>query len=122
MNAYAYQAYKKTQVTTASQGDLIIMLFDGAIKFATQAKAMIDERDLAGANDRLLRAQDIVSELMSALNLDVGELAVNLYQLYEFTNELLIQANLKKDPVHIEQALDLLTQLRDTWREVVALV
>lgn len=120
MKSYAYQAYKKTQVNTASQGDLIVMLFDGALKFATQAKVMISENDFSGANEKLLRAQDVMGELMGALNTDVGEIAVSLYQLYDFINRLLIEANLKKETQPIDQAMGLLVQLRDTWREVVA--
>jgi len=60
----AYQMYKKTQVSTASQGDLLLMLFDGAIRFANQGRQAIAEQDMEQANVKLLRAQDIVTELI----------------------------------------------------------
>ena len=70
-------------------------------------------------NDKLVRAQDIMLELISSLNMDVGEIAQNLYQLYSFINQLLIQANVKKDGDLIQQAIKLLTELREMWHEVV---
>jgi len=123
MNANAaYQAYKSVQVNTASQGELIIMLFDGAVRMATQADHYIEQGNIAGANEKLLRVQDIMFELISALNMDTGEIAKNLYQLYDFVNQLLIKANVTKDREPLQQALKLLTELRDMWREVVARV
>lgn len=119
MNSYAYQAYKNTQVATASPGALILMLFDGAIKFSNQAVKCIEQSDFAGANEKLLRSQDIMSELISSLNMDVGEISNNLYQLYSFVCQLLVQANVEKDAKVINQAVGLLRELRDMWREVV---
>lgn len=122
MSVNAYQMYKKTQVSTASQGDLLLMLFDGAIRFANQGRQAIAEQDMEQANVKLLRAQDIVTELMISLDLDQGEIAENLYQLYSFIYELLVGANIKKDVNLIDQAVRFLTELRDTWRQVVAQV
>lgn len=122
MSVNAYQMYKKTQVSTASQGDLLLMLFDGAIRFANQGRQAIAEQDMEQANVKLLRAQDIVTELMISLDLDQGEIAENLYQLYSFIYELLVEANIKKDVNLIDQAVRFLTELRDTWRQVVAQV
>lgn len=119
MNSYAYQAYKKTQVSTASQGDLLIMLFEGAIRFSNQAIDAINESNFSLANEKLLRVQDIMTELTSALKRDVGEIAENLYQLYSYITQLLVDANIKKDIIKIEQAINLLTELCDTWREAV---
>ncbi len=122
MSVNAYQMYKKTQVATASQGDLLLMLFDGAIRFANQGRQCIVEQDMEQANVKLLRAQDILTELMISLDLDQGEIAENLYQLYNFIYELLVEANIKKDVDLIDQAVRFLTELRDTWRQVVAQV
>ena len=122
MGLDAYQIYKKTQVSTASQGELVVMMFDGAIKFSNQAKEMINQSKIAEAHEKLIRAQDIVSELSAALNMDTGEIAKNLYQLYDYINNLLVQANIKKDVEILDQAVQLLTELRDTWRQVVAKV
>jgi len=115
----AYQAYKQTQVSTASQGELLIMLFDGGIRFAKHAKKHLEDGDLAQANDKLIRAQDIVNELILSLNLDVGEIAQSLQQLYTYIYELLVQANVKKETKKIEEAIYMLTELRETWEQVV---
>jgi flagellar protein FliS len=116
----AYQVYRQTQVNTASQGELILMLFDGAIRFANQAQELIAEGDLEGANGKLIRAQDIMTELMVSLDMDQGEIAQNLYQLYDYIHDCLLRANIRKDVGLIEQAVRLLAELRDTWRQVVA--
>ncbi|MGI6148364.1 MAG: flagellar export chaperone FliS [Firmicutes bacterium] len=120
MSVHAYQVYKQTQVQTASQGELLLMLFDGAIRFAHQARQFIHSGDLAAANAKLIRAQDIMTELMVSLDLEQGELAENLYKLYDFIHDCLVQANIKKDVDLIDQAIRFLTELRDTWRQVVA--
>jgi len=96
------------------------MLFDGAIRFSNQAKEYILAKDFEQANAKLIRAQDIMMELMVSLDLDQGEIAQNLYQLYDFIHERLVEANLKKDVELIDQALRFLEDLRDTWRQVVA--
>lgn len=96
------------------------MLFDGAIRFARQAQECINRGDMEAANTKLLRVQDIVMELNLSLDLSVGEIAQNLQQLYTFIYERLVQANIKKDPAIIEEALRLLTELRDTWEQVVS--
>ncbi|HHT73222.1 MAG TPA: flagellar export chaperone FliS [Firmicutes bacterium] len=120
MSVNAYQVYRQTQVNTASQGELILMLFDGAIRFANQAQELIAEGDLEGANGKLIRAQDIMTELMVSLDMDQGEIAQNLYQLYDYIHDCLLRANIRKDVGLIEQAVRLLAELRDTWRQVVA--
>lgn len=119
MSVNAYNVYKKTQVSTASQGELLLMLFDGAIKFANQAKDMISHRQLEKANEKLIRCQDIVNELITSLNLDTGEIANNLHQLYSYIYERLVQANIKKDIEQLDEAIYMLSELRDTWRQVV---
>ncbi len=119
MSMNAYQTYKKTQVSTASQGELIVMLFDGAIRFTNQAKDFIEAQDFANANEKIVRTENIISELISSLDMEVGEMAQNLYQLYTFVYEHLVQANIKKDPSLLDEVLGLLMDLRDTWRQVV---
>jgi flagellar protein FliS len=116
----AYQVYKRTQVSTASQGELLLMLFDGAIRFAHQAREHIEKGELEQANERLLRAQDIVTELTVSLDLDTGEIAQNLYLLYTYIYERLVQANIKKDLEQLDEAVNMLEELRDTWRQVVS--
>ncbi|MBE3573078.1 MAG: flagellar export chaperone FliS [Moorella humiferrea] len=112
-----YQAYRQNQVQTLSQEKLVLMLYDGALRFCRQGLAAMEKRDYAGANGSLCRAQDILSELMVNLNRDVGEIADNLYKLYDFMYRHLVQANVKKSAVMVQEVMDLLQQLRDTWEE-----
>ncbi len=95
------------------------MLFDGAIRFGQQALDYITRGEIEEAHSKLLRAQDIVNELIFSLNLDLGEIAHNLQQLYTYINDLLVQANIKKDPAKCEKALQMLKELRSTWEEAV---
>ncbi len=120
MSVHAYQAYRQTKVSTASQGELLIMLYDGAIRFAHQARGHLLKNELEQANEKLIRAQDIVNELNFSLDLDAGEIAVNLERLYDYIYELLVQANIKKEPEHIDSALEMLNGLRDAWSQVVS--
>lgn len=119
MSVNAYQVYRQTQVSTASQGELLLMLFDGAIRFARQAQEHMNGGDIEQANSKLIRTQDIVNELILSLNHDVGELAQNLQQLYTYIYDLLVQANIKKEPDKVGEALHMLTELRETWEQVV---
>jgi len=119
MSVHAYQAYRQTQVSTASQGELLLMLFDGAIRFARQGQEHMEKGEIEQANFKLIRAQDIVNELILSLNLEVGEIAQNLQQLYTYIYDLLVQANIKKSAEKVDEAINMLTELRDTWEQVV---
>ena len=119
MSVQAYQVYRQTQVSTASQGELLLMLFDGAIRFARQSKDYMVTGKLEEASTKLINTQDIINELILSLDLTVGELAHNLQQLYIYIHDLLVQANVKKDPAIVDSALGMLVELRDTWGQVV---
>ncbi len=119
MSVQAYQMYRQTQVSTASQGELLIMLFDGAIRFARQSQEYMAAGKIEEASAKLIRTQDIINELILSLDLDVGEIAQNLQQLYVYVHDLLVQANVKKDPAIVDTALGMLVELRDTWGQVV---
>ncbi len=122
MTAHAYQVYRQTQVSTASPGELLLMLFDGAIRFARQAQEHISKGELEAANSKLIRVQDIISELNLSLDLSVGEIAQNLQQLYTYIYDRLVEANIKKDPEIVDEAIRFLVELRDTWEQVVCQV
>lgn len=119
MSVHAYQAYRQTQVATASQGELLLMLFDGAIRFAKQAEEHMEKKEIEYANSKLIRAQDIVAELLVSLDLEVGEIAQSLHQLYTYIYDLLVQANIKKEPEKVKEAVAMLVELRETWEQVV---
>jgi flagellar protein FliS len=117
-SAASANAYKSQQILTASREELTLMLFNGAIKFIAESAAAIEKADFAWANDRNLRAQDIVSEFMATLDMKY-DIAKNLWALYDYINFRLIQANLSKDIAQLEEAKGLLTELRDTWAEAM---
>ncbi len=112
--------YKKNQVATATGGQLIIMLYDGAIRFLKKSLKDIDEKNVEASHNHITRARKIVLELMFSLDMDKGgEIAQNLYELYFFMNQELIRANMKKDKDVIDQCIVLLNDLRATWKDVI---
>lgn len=113
-------AYRQVDVQTASQGKLIVMLFNGAIQRAEEAKRQLGGRNVQSIHDNLMRAQEILTELRGALDFSVGEIAYNLDRIYEYIIYLLIQSNIRKDAATLEEAIDHLTIMRDTWQEAFA--
>lgn len=120
MSTNPYQKYKNAQYNTASPEQLLLMLYNGAIKFAQQARLGLEEKNIELANNKLKRTQDIINELMVTLNLEQGgEIAENLYNLYEYMNRRLIQANIRKDPEIVDEVLGLLSEIKESWEEVI---
>ncbi|WP_336762385.1 flagellar export chaperone FliS [Paenibacillus sp. USHLN196] len=111
-----YDKYKQSSVQTSTPGQLVIMLYDGAIRFTKMGLEGIKSKDYSKANINLGKAQTIISELMSTLNLSYP-VSKDLFSLYEYMNHLLIQANIKKDIEHGEEALGYFQELRETWVE-----
>lgn len=114
-----YNKYREIQVATATPGQLLLMLYDGAIRFTREAGAALTAGQIEESNRLLQRAQDVLAELMSTLNPDAGQIAQNLYSLYEYMQRRLIEANIKKDPQAAEEVLGLLSGLREAWAEAV---
>jgi len=116
--AHGLQAYKQTRVNTASQGELLLLLYDAAIRHVARACERLDADDQTAANTHLLKAQDIVAEMMASLDLNV-ELATSLFQLYEYCHHELVQANLSRRKEGLRPVLEILTELRKAWQQVV---
>lgn len=117
--ARAYQTYQQNQVQTLSQEKLVLMLYEGAIKFTVQGKEACEKKDIEKTNYYLGRTQAILAELMANLNRDVGQVAENLFALYEYMYRRLVEANVKKDIVPMEEVAGMLRELRDTWVKVM---
>lgn len=117
-NLTAQKAYKQNSVTTASPGELTLMLYNGCLKFLHKAKLAIQEKNIQEKNTNLQKAQSIIGELMSTLNMDV-EVSKQLLPLYEFLNRRLIEANIQNDVAIIEEVEGFVTEFRDTWKEVI---
>src|SRR5947207_14035734 len=93
----AYEQYRTTSVSTTSRAGLVIMLYDGILRFTRQAVRAVERREFEEAHCNFLRAQDIMSELQSSLDLEVGgDLARNLQGLYEYGYRRLVEANCQK--------------------------
>lgn len=113
-----YNAYKQNTINMASKEQLLLMLVDGAVKYTKIAKLAIEKRDIQTAHKELTRVQDIFTELISTLDMNSGEMAENLFNLYDFIKRQLVQANMKKDVQIIDETLPLIEEVRDMWYEV----
>ncbi len=118
------RSYKAQSVKTASPGKLVLMLFDGYLRFTTAAMNSWKEEDLVkrneGINNNLIRAQNIVTELQSSLDMSVpGDLPGTLYRLYDYVLSNLQQANLNKDSQKVVEADKVISELRDAWAEML---
>ena len=119
MMATPCNRYMEMQVQTAPAENLVLMLYDGALRFARQAQVGLAEGRMQDAHNDLTRAQDILGELMGSLNMDAGEVARNLFKLYEFIQYRLVVANVRKSSEPIDDVLQLLGDLRATWAEAI---
>ncbi|MEY8739667.1 flagellar export chaperone FliS [Bacillales bacterium AN1005] len=113
-----YEKYRQSSVQTSTPEQLLIMLYDGAIRFIRAGIDGMNHQDLEKINLNLGKAQTIVSELMSTLDSSI-EVSKGLSALYEYVNHLLSQSNVKKVPEPAVEALGYLTELRETWAEAI---
>lgn len=114
-----FEAYQDASITTQSKGNLIVMLYDGAVKFLKLAVKEIDEKDPEAKGKYIVKAQNIINELNTVLDLDAGgEIAANLRRLYLFMNQRLSEANLKQDPQKIKEVITLLEELNQSWKAI----
>lgn len=115
--ANAYNAYKSNSVNYASKEQLLLMLLDGAVKFAKMARQAILDKDTVRSHENLVKTQDIFTELMITIDQNAGEWAVNMYKIYDFIKEKLFEANLKKDVKILDEVMPLIEEVRNTWQE-----
>lgn len=119
MNPYATpQAYRQSSILTASPGQLVVMLYDGAIRFLRQAELAMEEGAVAHTNDRMQRAEAILEELLETLNPEAGEIMQRLQSIYIFCRAELIAARIERSPQKIRQITKLLSDMRDAWAEI----
>jgi flagellar protein FliS len=120
-----WQSYRKVATQTASPGQLILMLYDGAIRFSEQALAGFEHRGDPLAfnqtiNNNIHRAQAIIVELNAVLNMRRGgEVAANLRRLYLYMDRRLREANIRKQREPIEEVIMRLRVIRDSWAEML---
>ena len=122
----ALSAYRETRIRTASQGQLVVMLYDEAVKQLDLALEIIGSEKvkpetIERLNKAVVKAQEIITELMASLDFDAGgEIAHNLFSLYNWFNRELLQANITKDAVRIRAVRSMLSDLRSAWQEIAA--
>jgi flagellar protein FliS len=111
-----HERYLETAVETASPARLIVMLYDGAIRFINEAAYAMQQRDYETQNTKLQRAQKILAELISSLDFDKGgEIAENLFRLYTYMYNQLVEANINDGRDRLEHVVHLLSELREAW-------
>lgn len=119
-NNYGLNKYKQTSVTTASKGQVLLMLYEGAIKFCRQAIEATKENRRADKGNYILKIQDILNELSLTLDHEVGgDISKELEKLYNFMVMQITEANIKNDPKPLEVTLKLLETLYDGWKGAV---
>ena len=114
------RAYAQAQVSTSSQAELVVLLYRGAVRFATKARLHLLGRELESAHDALMRAQEIVVELMLGIRPAEEKASADLYALHDYIYRLLYDANFTKSAQPVDEALRHLRDLLSTW-ETVAL-
>jgi len=117
-NWTGYAQYRDQRILTASPGDLILLLYDGGIRQVRLARLAIQDNKMGDASVALIKAQEIVEELMAGLDFEI-DLAHDLFRLYDYLLHRLTQANLEKDDAAAQEAETMLVELRQTWAEVV---
>ncbi|MDR3358035.1 MAG: flagellar export chaperone FliS [Desulfovibrio sp.] len=116
----AAQAYFNTKVSTTDQGELLIMLYDGALNYLQQARDKMLAKDYAGKGILISKVIDIVNELSSSLNMERGgDLAVNLNNLYILCTARLLQANLKMNVESLDSVVQILSGLRGAYAQIL---
>jgi flagellar secretion chaperone FliS len=114
-------AYRQQSILTATPGQLVVMLYDGCLRFLHQAAHAMRGGDMAESNARLLRAEAIIDELHATLDLEEGGVVASRLQgIYVFCNRHLLEARSAREPEMIEKVSELLAELRDAWAQIAA--
>lgn len=114
------QQYLKTQIETASKPQLLLLIFDTAVKKLHIAKKAMRQKEIEKAHVELTKVQKIFMELMCALDFELGgDLAHQLVRIYDFVYHQLVQANIKQNPDLIEQVIPIVDNLRQGWTQAV---
>ncbi|MCL2461263.1 MAG: flagellar export chaperone FliS [Defluviitaleaceae bacterium] len=116
--ANPYANYASNAVFTASQEELTLMLYEGALKFTNQALAALEMKNFQKANELIIRVQDIIREFQLTLDrkYDISE---NLGAMYDYMHRRLIDANVAKDAAALMEVRDFLREFRDMWKEAM---
>ena len=118
-NRRAADLYKRTQLETVDQRTLIIMCYSEAIRSLQLGKDCYLERKFAEKAKHFSKASDIISELLSSLNMEAGGvIARNLNSIYNFLLRHILKGDMKRDVKAIEDAMEILSELKSAWEEI----
>lgn len=115
----AYAQYNNSKVLTASPAELILMLYEGAIKFCNVAIMAVEKKDIQKAHMNIVKVENIVNYLQSTLDMKYP-VSEDFDRIYTYLQQRLVRANVKKDPEILNEVCNHLRSLRDTWKEVMA--
>lgn len=115
----AYAEYNRNKVLTASPAELTLLLYEGAIKFCNIAIIGLEQNDMEKTHNNIVKVENIIEEFQATLNHKYS-VAEDFDKIYKYIYNLLVEANIKKDKELLEQALNELRGMRDTWKEVMA--
>lgn len=114
----AAEAYKRQQILTATPEALTLMLYNGCLKFMTEGMEHIEKKDYEQANTAIQKAEKIISEFRITLNMDY-EISHQLMPLYNYTYDRLVEGNIKSDKAMIQEAFNIIKELRDAWAQAM---
>ena len=114
----AAEAYNRQQIMTATPEALTLMLYNGCLKFMTEGMEHIDNKEWEAANNSIQKAENIISEFRITLNMEY-DIAKQLMPLYNYTYDRLVEGNIKGDTKLIQEAFDIIKELRDAWAQAM---
>ncbi|GIP06943.1 flagellar protein FliS [Paenibacillus lautus] len=117
----AVNRYYETQIKTATPEELTLMLYNSCIRFLKQAYISVENRDYQSKNAHVTKAINIIDELHATLDMNY-DISKSLASLYEYFNQRLVYASMQLDLEVLQEIIDLVTDLRDTWHEAIKMV
>lgn len=115
---HGYNEYKKVDISTAPQSKLVIAMYEGAIKFLDIAiNALSKKYGIEEAHSNIVKAQDIIYELLASINYDAGDISERLASIYNYMNQKLTEANIAKEKEPVIEVLNYLKELKVAWEE-----
>lgn len=116
----AYAQYNNSKILTASPAELTLMLYEGAIKFCNVAIVAVEQKDIQKAHDNIVKTEHIIDYFRQTLDMKYA-VAEDFERVYTYLSQRLVQANMKKDKEILEEVNQHLRDMRDTWKQVMAL-
>lgn len=114
----AAEAYKRQQIMTATPEMLTLMLYNGALRFMKEGKEAIIAKRYEDANNSIQKAENIISEFRATLKMEY-EISQQLLPLYNYVYRKLVDGNMQSDPACIDEAVTIITELRDAWAQAM---